>query len=126
MPARRVTSGAGTGAGKGWGNAALRWRTRRTGCAGDACLLRQGAPDLSGLGVVVVARNRHHILAEQDELQRRFADTLLTVDVARWVEPRDELTWPEGFLVEDPHSTVIAHLPVAIAVEAPDDARDSP
>src|SRR5260370_33504611 len=111
MPARRVTSGAGTGAGKGWGNAALRWRTRRTGCAGDACLLRQGAPDLSGLGVGVVARNRHHILAEQDELQRRFADTLLTVDVARWAATRHERTWTDVFLAEDPSSTVTAHRP---------------
>src|SRR6266550_156455 len=125
--AGRGTSRARTRFGRISGAAASRWRTRKTESAGAASrLLGQSGPDLPRLRVVVVARNRHRVLAEQNQLECRVADSLLAVDVVRRVEPCHERTWPKLLLVEDHQAAFVVVVPVAVAVSPLDHAGDSP
>src|SRR5207248_7335982 len=103
------------------------WKIPRTAYGGGAYpLLRQRGPDLSGFRVVVVARNRHRVLAEQHELKSRLVDALLAVNVVRGVEPGDEHAWAQLLLVEDPQPAFVVVVPVAVEVPALDDTCDAP
>src|SRR5207249_9024857 len=82
--------------------------------------------DLSGFGVVVVARDRHRVLPKQDHLESGVADALLAVDVVRGIEPRHKRARSKLLFVEDPQPALVVMVPMSVAISALDYAGASP
>lgn len=95
----------------------------------SAELLRQSCRNPAADEVVITSWHGHHVLAEEDDLEGGFADSLLAVNVVGRLEPGDEVarskyaleTKLRDGLVDSPGWVI-----VAVAIGAGQDAGDTP